>query len=95
MGAIGHGFAQPLENLADVNGADDALDAGAARARQGGFRWNEEGAYAVLGFFQQLESSVTPGQQISWRSWAITRAAGQRLVIVQGAVGVWHFQHPG
>jgi hypothetical protein len=89
-------FTQPLEIAADINGTNNALDAGRARSGSA-YRWNEEGGLALLDFFNHLEQSLVPnplGQFIiGFRN--THPASSIRLPIVQGAARAWYAQHPG
>jgi hypothetical protein len=87
---------QPLEFAADINGAGNALDAGRARGMQGQYRWTEEGAYALLDFFQRLEKALTGNPLAALFVGFINThpPASLRIPVVQGAARTWYLQHP-
>jgi len=87
---------QPLEVDADIHGAGNVLDAGRARSMRGFYRWNEEGAYALLDFFQRLERALIANPLAAFFVGFVNThpAAAIRLPIVQGAVRTWYLQHP-
>jgi hypothetical protein len=96
FGSWGHGFVQPLEFAADINGIDNALDAGKARVPQ--YRWTEEGGLALLDFFLRLETAAGPQTALGKAvvGFLNTHPSSQlRIPVVQGTARTWHLQHPG
>ncbi len=95
-GALGGGFNQPNEYAADGAGTMNMLDAGVARA-PAQYRWNEEGAFALLDFFARLEDAARPGilAKATDLFTASHGPAKARIGWVQGAATLWHAQHPG
>lgn len=96
FGSWGHGFVQPLEFAADINGMNNALDAGKARVPQ--YRWTEEGGLGLLDFFLRLENAAGPQTALGKAvvGFLNTHPSSQlRIPVVQGTARTWHLQHPG
>ena len=88
-------FTQPAEFQADTEGMNTML--AAARARVPQYRWNEEGALALLDFFLHLEQSSAPGvaNQIKVAFLGSHPPSALRIPVVQATARLWYTQHPG
>jgi hypothetical protein len=86
-------FTQPAEFQADTEGTNTMLAAGRRRVPQ--YRWNEEGALALLDFFLHLEQSVGLTNQVKVAFLGTHPSSALRSPIVQATARLWYAQHPG
>ncbi len=86
-------FTQPAEFQADTEGTNTMLAAGRRRVPQ--YRWNEEGALALLDFFLHLEQSVGLTNQVKVAFLGTHPSSALRSPIVQATARLWYTQHPG
>jgi hypothetical protein len=110
MGAVpsalarwGNGWVQWAETQADIEGTNDLLATGKARATATSthapqYRWTEEGAYALLDFFLRLETAAGPRSPVGKLvvGFLNTHPPSQtRIPVVQTTTSLWRAQHPG